>query len=94
MTPSDVITRTKAASSGEVLAEMDRVKDVPLRATTADGRCARRCIAELGVFGLCQCVRRVEGISRVAGVYLLTTTLVLFCFSFSPLCEYGEEGRG
>eukprot|EP00904_Undaria_pinnatifida_P005832 jgi/Undpi1/2379/HiC_scaffold_13.g05760.m1 len=38
VTPSDVITRTKAASSGEVLAEMDRVKDVPLRATTADGR--------------------------------------------------------
>eukprot|EP00752_Nemacystus_decipiens_P007139 g6392.t1 len=36
--PSDLITWAKAAGSASVLAEMDRVKDAPLRQETADGR--------------------------------------------------------
>ncbi|CAM9881371.1 unnamed protein product, partial [Hapterophycus canaliculatus] len=36
--PSDVITWTKAEGSAAVLAEMDRVKDAPLRQTGVDGR--------------------------------------------------------
>eukprot|EP00903_Cladosiphon_okamuranus_P005903 g5837.t1 len=36
--PSDVVTWAKAAGSASVLAEMDRVKDAPLRQETADGR--------------------------------------------------------
>ncbi|CAN0197355.1 unnamed protein product [Pylaiella littoralis] len=36
--PSDVITWSKAAGSASVLAEMDRVKDAPLRQATSDGR--------------------------------------------------------
>ncbi|CAM9950844.1 unnamed protein product, partial [Laminaria digitata] len=36
--PSDVITRTRVAGSAEVLAEIDRVKDAPLRQAAADGK--------------------------------------------------------
>ncbi|CAM9298817.1 unnamed protein product [Scytosiphon promiscuus] len=36
--PSDVVTWTKADGSAAVLAEMDRLKDAPLRQTGADGR--------------------------------------------------------
>ena len=36
--PADVITRVKVNGSAEVLAEMDRIKDAPLRTRTEDGR--------------------------------------------------------
>lgn len=35
---SDPITRVQAEGSAEVLVEMDRVKDAPLRRVTFDGR--------------------------------------------------------
>ena len=39
--PSDVITRARAAGSAEVLTEIERVKDAPLRPATVDGKCVR-----------------------------------------------------
>lgn len=36
--PGDVITRSQANGSVEVLAEIDRVKDLALRQTTPDGK--------------------------------------------------------
>ncbi|CAM9188554.1 unnamed protein product [Ectocarpus sp. 12 AP-2014] len=61
--PSEVITSVKAKGSAAVLAEMDRVKDAPLRQATFDGR-------ELPLWGLHLIENTAEGEAGVGAAVL------------------------